>query len=363
MNAHNQDVIQISKSAHEALLEAAHEDPSPKEPGGEHWARAIRVKAKNLVIRLESGYMELGKVLYELCVTPINNVPGGRPVFASWGFTSFGDYAEKELGIHRKKAERLRNIWYVIEVRLKDLPKDLRNRLTQLGSSKMRVLTRVLDVSNAAAWLDLAESIPYVQLEQKVNKALDIAKREQVTKSLESSVDGGAAALVEGTPFDDAVARTKIAKQFDVEGGAEDVDDDSEEVSENPAVTRGFTEAEAAEPTGRQIAAAVPLESEDLQFMHFAFYPDQYLTVQDALVRAQELSQSEKKSHNLSLICLDYLATNDFMGGAARDESRMKYLAKIERLLGLRLVAVDARSKEVCYGIRTLETLAQAVDE
>jgi hypothetical protein len=84
-------------------------------------------------------------------------------------------------------------------------------------------------------------------------------------------------------------------------------------------------------------------------------------TVGAALQRASQLSGSPKDGHNLTLICTDFLATNDFL--TASGETKLRYLAKIEQLLGLRLIVVNPDCSEVLHGMDTLEKLSRAGDQ
>jgi len=338
-----QDPADLSAST----LQALEGGKSSNILGSKAWANKVRKRAQVLSKELDVGYMELGKILYEVCATPIDNVKGGKPVFTTWGHETFAHYAEEELGLHRKKAERLRTIWYTLEVRLSGLDETSKKRLIDLGSGKMRQLARVLDVPNAAAWLDLAERTPCANLEAKVKQAIEEAKRSLAQQKVASSVIGGETSLVEGTPFGDETD----------EAGATPGDDEESEDAEEGTEEGG---AAGKAPSDIAMASAVPLDGEDMQFMHFGLFPEQYLIVGDALTRAGELSGSSKKGHNLSMICTDFLATNDFVGGPKAEETRARYLAKIERLLGCRLIAVDVKSKDVVYGLGTLEKLAKS---
>ena len=335
----------------EGTLQALEGGQSSNSIGSKAWANKLRKRAQTLSKELDTGYMELGKILYEVCSVNIDNVKGSdKPVFTLWGYETFADYAEQELNLHRKKAERLRSIWYTLDIRLKKLDEVSKARLVGLGSSKMRQLTRVLDENNAKPWLDLAERISYVQLEAKVKQAIDDAKKQAAQQKLASQVTGGEASLVEGTPFGDSTDDV-LAGEVAIGAPSDDDADDVEDIGAGGATSKA--------PSASAQASAVPLDGEDMQFMHFGLFPEQYLIVADALERVKELSKSDKKGHNLSMICTDFLATNDFVGGSHAEETTARYLSKIEKLLGVRLVAVDVKTKDVVYGIGTLEKMAK----
>jgi len=81
--------------------------------------------------------------------------------------------------------------------------------------------------------------------------------------------------------------------------------------------------------------------------------------VDTALKRAAKLSGSNKDGHNLALICTDFLATNDFP--TLSGEAKLHYLAKIETLLGLKLIVANPDCSQVLYGLATLLRLADAI--
>ena len=84
--------------------------------------------------------------------------------------------------------------------------------------------------------------------------------------------------------------------------------------------------------------------------------PDTQASVVDAaLKRAAQLSGSTKDGHNLTLISTDFLATNDF--GTSSGDAKLRYLAKIETLLGLRLIVVNPDGTQVIFGGETLNRL------
>lgn len=116
--------------------------------GSREWASRTRKRAQILTKQLDTGYMELAKILYDIYDCPIDGDPKNASVLTTWGHASFKDYVENELGIHYKKAQRLRSIWYVLEIMLKDLDIKTKERLVALGSTKMRELARVLTSAN-----------------------------------------------------------------------------------------------------------------------------------------------------------------------------------------------------------------------
>lgn len=310
-------------------------DTSVNSRGSRAWAQRIRKRALVLAKQLDTGYMELARILYDVYDCPVDGDPKNPSVLTSWGFSSFREYAEVELGLHYKKAQRLLSIWYVLEIVLKDLDPKIRERLVALGATKMRELARVLTPDNVVQWLGIAENDSHASLLNKIQAASLAARKTKLEEQLGTGEESD-----EGTPFPHAVGL----------GGGE-------APQEGASTDDGFG-GTAAPPTQAEADADL-FGVGELKVETFMLAPAQQLNVLTALARSGELTKSSKKGYNLDLICIDFLATNDFSAQTHQAQSRSTYLSKIERLLGVRIVAVDARDpSDVVYGIATLAALA-----
>ncbi len=294
--------------------------------GSKTWQKKVRSQAKELAHSIETSYLSLAEILFTVYDTPVNGDRANGPVFAQWGFRSFRDYAEQELGLHYKKAERLRLIWYRLEVELADMETETKSRLVNLGWSKVRELCRpgVLNLRNAKAWVEKAENMNYQTLDAAVRKYLDRQEDEEIERVVRE----------DGDPIEKS---NKLAEE------------------RTPAEQEEHEEEERNSVSPSEIQWE---DSDQLFSKSFAFHADQIETVKLALKRAEELSGRSAGGHNLSLICLDYLATNDFT--KASEEQRLRYVAKLEKSLGLKFVVVDPVNAEVVYGLSILEKLAKA---
>ena len=280
--------------------------------GSEVWAEKVRRRARQLSKALDTGYLELAEILYHVYITPVNNDPSQGPLWTGWGYSSFGDYADQELGLARRKAERLRQIWFHVEERLgSQLDRDLKKRLYAVGWSKLREIASLLIPENTEKWLHLAENGSHAQVAaaaKQVRKRVDEARERKL--AIRENPDGGL--TMDGFEEEEALLRQI------------DIDDDSLK----------------------------------LRTKVFGLYPDQMANVEAALDRAEQLSKSDSSSNNLSLICMDFLATNDF--GRENDPINiLRYLSRMEQSLGVKLVAVDAKRKDVVYGMSTLEEMME----
>lgn len=294
--------------------------------GSKAWAKRVRTRAKEVVESIETNYMELAEILFNVWDAPQDGDRSNPPVFTTWGYKSFRDYAEQELGLHYKKAERLRLIFYRIEIEMAGLDPKIKKRLLNLGWSKVRELCRpdVLTVGNAMRWVERAENMNYQTVEAAVRAALDRKEQAEINKIIEAK----------GDPI---AKSNKLA-----------ADKTPEELAEEEA------EAEAA-PATKERDWDNP---EHFTSKTFTFTADSLETVKQALARAGELTNSKSGGHNLSLICLDFLSTNDF--AKASEEQRLRYVAKLEKLLGYKFVIVDPHTKEVLFGLSTLEKVAKS---
>ena len=270
--------------------------------GSKPWANRLRNRAKELAGVLENGYMEMAQILYQVWDTPVGGDRKRAALYTDWGYESFKEYAEKELEIDGKRAERLRYIWYKLEIEMRDLDPALKQRIVNLGFCKVRELIRVLTPRNAQSWVQRAEGTTYYVLQAAVSDE----KKRQVNQLPAGETDPDSPAADEATPLPSPSTEPEM-------------------------VTREI----------------------------FGFYPEQLTNVRLALSKAAELSHSDKKSHNFDLICTDFLATNDFVAGDL--DKRLRYVAKMERVLGLRLVAMDENG-DVLYGMSTLELAASSGD-
>jgi hypothetical protein len=105
-----------------------------------------------------------------------------------------------------------------------------------------------------------------------------------------------------------------------------------------------------------------PETYEKLSRRSYLLYPDQVEIVDAAIKRAGELGNSKAVvSSLLTMICTDFLATNDF--GKNTRVSTLKFLHKYERLFGLRIAVFDPITHDIIYGQQTIEDYAGVTDD
>ena len=309
--------------------------------GSKSWCHKVRKRARQLASDMDTGYMELAQILYEVWDTPIDGDPNKGPIYKSWGYDSFARWADEDLHIQKRKAERLRAIWYTLEVELIGLDPELKKRIIFLGVSKCRELVRVLELSNAEDWVAIAEKSSYPVLRASIAKAKEVSDL--------AKAQAKAAA---------AIAATEAAEEAAEEEGEEP---DLEAVGGNAHVPEASPDFDA-EPDRGGPQPAIPVaplpEPEEMAFEHFGLFPEQHLNVKLAIRKAGELSGSDKKSHNLDLICTDFLANNDIIP-ANLVENRARLLRRLEQVFAVKIIALDLANDEVVYGAGILSKLAK----
>jgi hypothetical protein len=281
----------------------------------------LRAKAKKLFKDIEESYWDLGQCLYDV----FDGVPGGyralmngegaratrKALFDKWGFKSFAEYCEQEIGILKRSAENMRYAYYWFEIKL-HLPKEVKERIKALGRSKCYLLSGFVGEDDVMSWLEKAQEMTHDELK----KAIRVAKAAKADRNeMEGDTD---LALAGGTrPGGSAT------------GGSDGNDD---------------------EPNA-------PPKPEEMHQFHTSLYKGQWDTVQAALDRAKGMSHSDKIGHNLEMICTDFLSNNEF--GKKPETDLKQYIHKMEKLLGLKLVAVDLKAGKPVYGGDLLWKLVQ----
>ena len=91
------------------------------------------------------------------------------------------------------------------------------------------------------------------------------------------------------------------------------------------------------------------VDKEESKRLSFKLMGDQIVTVEDALDMAKDITGSDKKGNLITLICTDYLAGNIFQGKKSNDMKSL-FLAKIEALLDVRIIAHSTSGEGLIYG-------------
>ena len=116
----------------------------------------------------------------------------------------------------------------------------------------------------------------------------------------------------------------------------------------------------AAAPKGQNGEARRPKPKLPTRTKRVPFHlcPDDLALVEAAIKCASEVTHSDVRSSNLALVCMSFLATNDF--GIHDETQRRKLVAQVERLVGFKFIVWDPDLDAIVHGYDTLRMLAKA---
>lgn len=257
--------------------------------------QSLRLRAKNLVNQIEHTYWELGECLYSV----YDGLPGGyRDLMSGDGSRAkrkelFKKWGYKNFGEYcekeigiRKRSAENLRYAYYYFEIRLHLPKEIKEQIKALGRSKVYLLAGVVTEDDVVSWIDKARVMTFEMLKEEIKKV----RRDNSDSELE------------GQYAQDAISGVK---------------------------------EELPKP-------------EELHTVQAGLYDTQYSTWEEALNRAKNLSGSEKVGHNLELICQDFLSNNEFKN--KKEDDKIAYLVKTERLLGVALIAIDPETGKPVYG-------------
>jgi hypothetical protein len=352
----------------------------------ETYANTVHLRIMDLMKKYEETYFELARYLYEVKFRRLYRVIGD-------GYETYQDYVELAIGIDLRKAKYLARLWWWFGIEQKGNPKLLQGA-QEIGWSKSKELIEVVDGRNASKWFRLARELNTVDL----GRAARVAKKNMEAKPRQPNpkhtteeearaiVQEMAQQIMDGAqnpifaPGDSDLAASGVTVEVDVvDGGAKAKEklpdlapgklsdkqrrmkrqgiesDDSSYPQEVGDVTRGVDPPKGLLDEVKQQRK----EAEKWHLMRFKVHDDNKKIIDDALKFAGKLAESTHQGHLLSLICLHYCSFYDKQRGIVVGE----WLAALERLTGLSLVALDRRNDEIVYGAELIEALAKEGDD
>jgi hypothetical protein len=131
-------------------------------------ADSLRANLRGLRRQIEDSYVAFAKQLWKA----INGVVGGDPLYQIWGYATFDDYAESELGMKRGKAYYLAQIWGELHVNAQ-IPE---SKIAEIDWSHAKELAPLaksggLTGKNVDDWVKKAKLQPVHQFAQEVKAA------------------------------------------------------------------------------------------------------------------------------------------------------------------------------------------------
>lgn len=118
----------------------------------------IRKRLKQYKKTVDDAYIQMGRDLY---------LAYHRRFYQKWGYDTFTDYVEQEVGIAKTRAERLRRIWTKYVKKLKVAPKQLQG----VGFTNAFTMLSVVDASNVHSWIERAKTSSWRDLDLAVQVA------------------------------------------------------------------------------------------------------------------------------------------------------------------------------------------------
>jgi hypothetical protein len=274
----------------------------------------LREEARTLIQEIDRKYWDLGRVLWDV----YDGVPGGYralmsgegsrkdrvALFEKWGYKNFGEYCENEVGLRKRTAENLRFAYYYFAIQ-QEMPDNIVEQLMSIGRSKVYLLAGIATKSSIALWLEKAKELTFEELKKAVQTAKAVAAGKNV---------------------------------------------DNEE-REPQSIKAGSSSAD--ESDGEDVP-----QPDQWHVISGNMVTEQYEVYQAALKRAGDVTGSDKVGYNLDFICQDFLANNNFSN--IKEKDRSTYLSKMERRIGLSIIAVDTNTGKPVHGRDLLWRLIEA---
>lgn len=116
----------------------------------------FRESIKDRISAIERNYLALGRDLF---------LVHDQSLYTEWGYPTFASYLEQEVGIQRRKGERLRQIWKTF-VKAFGIDKE---RFLKIRYSNLLQILSIVNRENVEEWIDLAEVLHYKQLQDRVD--------------------------------------------------------------------------------------------------------------------------------------------------------------------------------------------------
>jgi len=140
-----------------------------------HEVKSLRDEAISVKEDMEHDALRMGKILFFVKHVPNESK---NPLWKAWGYPTFDEYCERELGFRERKGYHLLSIY---EVTAKGIlrPADVE----KLGWSKASVIAPlasagVITIENAHKWVETGEKSSYDELRIKVRLAKNKAKEK-----------------------------------------------------------------------------------------------------------------------------------------------------------------------------------------
>lgn len=126
--------------------------------------KVIRSKAVRSSEQCTSALMVFASALWDTYYNDIIVDGEQIPLWQFWGYKSWYDYCERELGVHQTTASAYRKIHEVFEIELKGSW----DKTLLVSFTKMKALSRVVTKSDVNSWLKKAGKLSCCELEEAI---------------------------------------------------------------------------------------------------------------------------------------------------------------------------------------------------
>jgi hypothetical protein len=299
-------------------------------------ANAVHLRVLELLKQYEETYFAMAQALYEVKAEKLYRSLDG-------GYATFDDYCQRGVGMDVRKAKYLTRIWWWYGVEQKANPKLLEGA-QEIGWSKAKELIEVIDGRNASRWFRLASEMNLVDLTRAARAAKKNSGRSRLRQPMAKQPDEEKKGLAAMLP-----AKKRGAQETPVqsEGGA------SGNGNGAGVAGGGLGGVDPSDDVLKIVAEQRELAKEWKTFT-YRVHKDHWKIIKTAFDYASKLADSTHQGHLLGLISLHYCSFYDKQKSVVLGE----WLAAIERLTGVSLVALDRRTDEIVYGQELVEALA-----
>lgn len=128
----------------------------------------------------------MAEAVYELYYGDVEMGGGSMPLWSFFGYKSWFDYVETEIGMHVSTAAGYRMVHDVFMVRLEGKW----DRSVMPSFTKMKALIRVVDAKNVNAWLKRANSLSCCALEEEILEFLYGKRKSGATRHFAAMLTG-----------------------------------------------------------------------------------------------------------------------------------------------------------------------------
>jgi len=141
----------------------------------------LREKIRKTAKAIDQHYVALGGQLYDVA---------NRKLYRNWGYPTFNDYLENDVGIGRRRGQRLRQIWKRL---IKDFGVDKNLLIGARYSNIMGIMSlvrpKILTKATATDWVMRAKTLTYAALKEDIKAAMALREADENATITPASVE------------------------------------------------------------------------------------------------------------------------------------------------------------------------------